>query len=328
MSDQISSRYRSRRQKRSSLKRTVIVVVVGLIVAWFGWSSIGSNPKQRGSTTVKVRPPHKKQSKAVVSQQTILIMGVEDQEGQKRINGMLELVFDPARNRVGGLIIDPNTYVSIPGRGYQSIHDGLAEGPKNLEAAVTELIGIETEGWLVVPGATFQTQIDAKNLGAFFKEPLESSMTGSRIRSLGGKIAAIPADRVNLSALPVKTIIIGEQSYYEPEKKDLKRLVTALWGREPKEVKPPIRVIILNGNGNPGVARTAADRLIGKGFKVIDVKNADNFNYKKTEVLIYNQKARKSGPAVAKALGAGVLVDKETAQDVTDIVIVVGKDFH
>lgn len=328
MSDQINSRYRSRRQRRSSFKRTMIVIVVGLIVVWFGWSSFRSGPNQRGSSTVKVRPPNKKPSKAVVSQVTFLIIGVEDRDGQRQINGALELVFDPARNRVGGLIIDPNTYVSVPGRGYQSIHDGLAEGPGNLEAAVTELIGIETDGWLVVPGDTFQARIDAKDLGAFFEKPVESSMPDARTRSFSAKVAAIPKDRVNLSTLPVKTIIIGEQSYYEPEKKDLKRLVTALWGRAPKEVKAPVRVIILNGNGNPGVARAAADRLIGKGFKVIDVKNADNFNHKTTEVLIYNQKVKKSGPAVAKALGVGVVVDKETAQDVTDIVIVVGKDFH
>ena len=86
-------------------------------------------------------------------------------------------------------------------------------------------------------------------------------------------------------------------------------------------------MIILNGNGTPGIGRKAADRLIGGNYRIIDVKNADSFNYATTRIMVYNQEAKKAGKKLAKDLGLGTVVDDSLAQDVTDVVILLGKDF-
>ena len=323
-------RRRGRRQRGSGKARTIIVVVVGLAVIWFGWSSI-NRAKPPGSSTVAIEDPQSKQAKAnrpVVTTRTFIIIGVEEGQGSKTVKGVIELVYDPPRNRVNGLVIDPNTYVSIPGRGYQSLRDGFTEGPRSLGSAVAQLVGIESEGYLTVPAAVYADIVENKNVGEAFLKYDESNLSRRTAKSVNKKVVGIPKERVTLAELPVKTIVIAEQTYYEPNKQELDRLTRSIWGRPPKTVKKPIRLIILNGNGAPGVARLAADRLIGKGLKILDVKNADRFDYPKTEIIIYSSRARKSGPKIVDALGSGVVIKKEMAQDVTDIVVVIGKDFH
>ncbi|MDP1808076.1 MAG: LCP family protein [Actinomycetota bacterium] len=263
-----------------------------------------------------------------MSQRTFVVLGIDENQGKKTVKGVLELVYDPARNKIGGLSIDPSTYVSVPGRGFQSINEGLIEGAKNLAAGVSDMVGVKAEGYAVVKGDVFTDIVDNKKPGEIFSSMDEGSVSNGRAKKLSGDLGNIPQARVTFMPLPVKTMIIGEQTYYEPNKADLKRIVMLLWGRQPAPAETATRVIILNGSGAPGIARDAADRIIGKGFKILDVKNADKFTYTQTEILIYDKKLKSRGKTVAKALGAGIVVEKGAAQDVTDIVIVIGKDFH
>jgi len=329
--EQINGRSRGRRQRRRGQTRTAVIILVGLAVVWFGWSTLSSGPPTKPSNTVSIKKPKTKAGKtagSIVSQRTFAVIGVDENQGKKTVKGVLEMVFDPARNKISGLAVDPSTYVSVPGRGFLSINEGLAEGAKNVGIGVSDMVGVKAEGYVVVNGDAFTDIVDNKKPGDSFSRMQDGSVSSAAAKTLAAKLGGIPQSRVTFMPLPVKTIIIGEQTYFEPNKADLKRLVLLLWGKQPERPAEAVRVIILNGNGAPGIARTAADRLIGKGFKILDVKNADKFGYAKTEILIFNKKVKKSGATAAKALGAGVVIDKEAAQDVTDIVIVIGKDFN
>lgn len=327
----INSRHRVRRQRRQRFIRTVAAVFIGFALVWFGWSYTHSGPGTKSAQTINIDQPKaksKKTAKSVVSQRTFVVLGVDENGGKESVKGALELVYDPAQNKVSGLSVDPNTYVPMPTRGLQSIDEGFGEGAKDLAAAISEMTGVKAEGYVVLKGDVYANIVADKKPGEFFSRREEGSMSATEAKALSAKFGAVAGSRVKFVSLPVKTMVVGEQTYYQSDKAELKRLVTSIWGKQPPLVRDAVRVIILNGNGTPGVARTAADRLGGKGFKILDVKNADKFTYTKTEILVYNAKAKKSGTKAVKALGAGIVIDKEAAQDVTDLVILIGKDFH
>ena len=322
---------RNRRGSGSSVLKTLIIVVIGAGIIWGGWSLRQKTVTKKSSTVKLEKPVKKKESQpSVVDQRTFLVIGVEDDEetGKTKVTDVLALVYDPARNGITGMAIDPDTYVSIPGRGYQPISEGFDEGAKHLVSAISEMIRFELEGHFTISRIQFDALVQDRKIDTPISQSQDTSFKKKEVNLLSRKLKNIPSDRVKFLDLPVKTIVIGEQTYYEPKKDDLDNTLLAVLGRIPRKEEAPTRIIILNGSGTPGVARVAADRLVGKGFKILDIKNADNFDYSKTEILLYNKQAKKSGKTIAKALGSGVQLDKKMAQDVTDVVIVIGEDFE
>ena len=320
---------RGRRSNRAALGRFLLVVIIGVGLVWFGLSlRPTSTPKKAATVKIEKASEKEVEEKSVVDQRTFLIIGVDEGAEKDLVTEVLVVVFDPAGNRINGMIIDPDTYVAIPARGYESISDGFDEGPEKIDAAISSMTGYKSEGYVVISGEQIETLKDEKKLDEALTQNTDSNISARETSALAEKLGNIPKERIQFLSLPIKTIVIGEQTYYEPNKKDLDKTILAIWGQAPKKKEAPLRIIILNGNGTPGIARKAADRLVGDGYKILDIKNADRFDYAKTEILLYSPFAKESGRKVAKALETGVLLKKNMAQDVTDIVIVVGEDFN
>jgi hypothetical protein len=90
--------------------------------------------------------------------------------------------------------------------------------------------------------------------------------------------------------------------------------------------KQAVRVIVYNGVGTPGVAGAAARQLIRAGFRVVDSKNADRFDYKTTRILLYHG-TKADADRVREALGVGAIAVESEAQDVADIILIIGADY-
>ncbi len=328
---------RRAKRRRPPSKAKQILPFIGLIavlaLAWVGWDVFftESDPKDGKTTVVKVEPEQKteakKEEKVVITQRTFVILGVTDSGGSKTLSGAVQVVFDPAQNRIGGLFVDPDMFVVMPGRGLQSISDGFNESPKALAAAISTVLGIKSEGYLIIDDADFARLKVNKDIGRVFEQYSDGNVPRAESKELGEQMTLISKERRDLYDVPVRQLEIGESLYYEPVNDELNRLVKAIWGREPSFKEDGLKVIILNGNGTPGIGRKAADRLIGKGYQIIDVKNADSFDYATTRIMVYNKAARRGGKQLAKDLGLGTVVDDALAQDVTDVVILLGKDF-
>ena len=328
------SQRRARRRRPQSKARQVLPIIGIILLAlavWIGWDVFftESDPKDGKTTVVNIEPEKKKkkEEKVVISQRTFVILGVGESGGSKTLMGAVQVVFDPAQNRIGGLFLDPDTFVVIPGRGLQSIGDGFKEGPKALSAAISALLGVESEGYLVIDSDEFSRLQVGKDIGGIFERYSDGNVARAESKAIGEQMSLIPKERRDLYDVPVRQLEIGESLYFEPVNDELSRLVKAIWGHAPDFKDDGLRVIILNGNGTPGIGRKAADRLIGSNYRIIDVKNADSFNYATTRIMVYNQEAKKAGKKLAKDLGLGTVVDDSLAQDVTDVVILLGKDF-
>jgi LytR cell envelope-related transcriptional attenuator len=86
-----------------------------------------------------------------------------------------------------------------------------------------------------------------------------------------------------------------------------------------------IRVQVLNGSGEEGAASRTASFLRSGGYHVVEVRNADRFDYFATLVV-----ARTEDPApareVAHYLGKPPVVRQAWNSDLAEVTVVIGRD--
>jgi hypothetical protein len=88
---------------------------------------------------------------------------------------------------------------------------------------------------------------------------------------------------------------------------------------------PIVRVQVLNGSGERGVASKAAAFLRDGGFQVVDIRNADRSDYFATFVVA--RRADVSGArAVARYLGGPPLIRQAWGPELADVTLVIGSD--
>ncbi len=85
-------------------------------------------------------------------------------------------------------------------------------------------------------------------------------------------------------------------------------------------------MIVYNGAGIPGIAGEAAQELIRGGFRVVDTKNADTFDYETTQIVVQHGD-ESTADGIAEILGAGEVTVQLADQQVADIIIIIGKDY-
>lgn len=97
----------------------------------------------------------------------------------------------------------------------------------------------------------------------------------------------------------------------------------------PRTLRPAgpgvIRVQVMNGSGEGGVASRVATRLRDGGFQVVEVKNAERSDYFATFVV-----ARRDDPAaartVARYLGGAPVIRQAWGPEPADVTVVLGSD--
>src|SRR5215510_6613129 len=105
-----------------------------------------------------------------------------------------------------------------------------------------------------------------------------------------------------------------------------------LWARTfGRKAEPPraegqvIRVQVLNGSGEAGIATRVASYLREGGFHVVEVRNADRFDYFPTLVLA---RTRQPGPAeeVARYLGTPPVLLQSWDSEAAQVTLIIGRD--
>ena len=113
------------------------------------------------------------------------------------------------------------------------------------------------------------------------------------------------------------TVLLGSWAWarFGPQRPEERRLTT----------QPVVRVQVLNGSGEGGVAGRLASTLREGGFHVVEVRNADRDDYFATLVV-----ARREDPsaalAVARYLGGPPVIRQAWGADQADVTVVLGSD--
>lgn len=88
-----------------------------------------------------------------------------------------------------------------------------------------------------------------------------------------------------------------------------------------------IRVEVLNGSGEPGIARAATRKLRDWGFDVVYLGNAGHFDHETSTVI--QRAGDMEGPqAVAAALGIGALERDPDSTLALEVTVILGKDWN
>jgi hypothetical protein len=92
------------------------------------------------------------------------------------------------------------------------------------------------------------------------------------------------------------------------------------------DAAPAVEVLVLNGNGSPGMGELVARRIVGSGFRVVASGNARAFDVEVTEVRVSDPSAQAAGEEVRRLLGVGTLIVTEQGSGLAPITVVMGHD--
>ncbi len=172
------------------------------------------------------------------------------------------------------------------------------------------------------------------------KDYIDSDLSLEELLKLFSTFSKIEAGKNMVYTLGVSsTELEGEGIVYLP---DVANLSTLFSKDETQEeivtgTERTITVIILNGVGTPGIASGLSDVLraqvyeSGKvKFNILEVGNADNFNYSESEIVVYSSNESiimTAAGEIKEMLATGNITTREEEVVSSDIVIILGADY-
>jgi len=250
-------------------------------------------------------------------------------------------------NAVGGVTVDVDTDVEEQQGGSTVVVVPAGKGQHLDGARAVAFAGYLASGEDATAvlsrfQAVFQAVVDAL--------PAKASDAASVLTSAGVR-AAVPTDQVaslltalahddkSTSLLPVdlptKPIDTGGgTTSYRVDPTELDKLVHARLSASLPQRSGPKRptVLIEVGVGTSGLVSSACDKLLPAGYGFAGSGNAPNFNYATSQVIVFSDTvaAARTGDDIARLLKlpAGDVVSSSQGQNVADVVVILGRDYH
>ena len=88
-----------------------------------------------------------------------------------------------------------------------------------------------------------------------------------------------------------------------------------------------VRLVLLNGNGTPGIGAEVAGILVPEGFRVVESGNARTFDMPETLIIASSEEDLPYARKAHLLLGTGRLLLGEHPTGLADVTVVIGEDF-
>ena len=255
--------------------------------------------------------------------------------------------------KTGALVVPPSTMVVIPGQGEATVGDALQLEPRAAATAISNLLGVwisdsatveadrmaavaYAEGVEIGGDAATATELSsmlsepdpggAAALQIVLKALAETGTTwdaGDLAEAHNGghvvdALSAVEGENV----VRLQTEEVAADVFRASPEQMTDALVAAFGG--PAEVATP--VIVLNGNGVPGIGEKVAERLIPGGFRVAVSENASEFDHRETLIVVGSPDDVTLAEGVRDLLGVGS-VSVSVGSGIAPVTVVVGEDF-
>lgn len=139
-------------------------------------------------------------------------------------------------------------------------------------------------------------------------------------------IDALSSRHVTYDTLNVESLgVPGEERYRLAD--DVAEEVAGLFPGLVFTTEERIRVEILNGTGEAGLASEAARRLVPAGAEVVLTGNADQFGVEDTLVVLHRAELEPAARRLVDVLGVGKIRMAQKPLGVADATVVIGADF-
>jgi polyisoprenyl-teichoic acid--peptidoglycan teichoic acid transferase len=167
----------------------------------------------------------------------------------------------------------------------------------------------------------FSSMIKIPNIVANLTEYINTNMDGNEIMSLAKLMKDVNREKIWVETIQGEPQYIDGVSYLIADEQKVKRRVQYLIENKHRG----LNVEVLNGNKVPGIAHRVASEMEELGFNVVNIDNADRFDYQKTILIIYSKEIK-----VDEYLGQiwhdVEVVRREQTCNELDMTIIIGKN--
>jgi LCP family protein required for cell wall assembly len=159
------------------------------------------------------------------------------------------------------------------------------------------------------------------NIVSSLPDYINTNMSSSEIISVVRLMKDIDREKIWIETIKGEPQYIGGVSYLVVDAQEVKNRVNYLIENKYKG----LNIEVLNGNRMPGIAHRVANKMKELGFNVVNIDNADHFDYQKTVLIIYS-KDIKPDDYLRNIFGDIEIIRKEQPNNEIDITIIVGKN--
>jgi len=139
--------------------------------------------------------------------------------------------------------------------------------------------------------------------------------------ALASLFKGINQEKFKVETVQGKPVYIEGISYLEPDVEEVRQRVKSLIYSKNSGMK----VEVLNGNAMTGIAHKIAKDLELQGFEIVNLGNADNFNYEKTKIIVYSKEVNLDNEFKKLFKDFEIVKEYQTNANL-DLVIILGKD--
>ncbi|MGM0419480.1 MAG: LCP family protein [Bacillota bacterium] len=140
----------------------------------------------------------------------------------------------------------------------------------------------------------------------------------------------IDIGNLEIAMLPGEPDYINGASYWVPDKEATEALVRNLIRSKEYIANNDTEIVVSNGNGEPGIAGRVADDLEKYGFTIVEVTNANNYNYDTTQITYYSRGKERVVDNLLSYIGGEanfIELEEDDETDIDRIEIIIGEDF-
>jgi LytR cell envelope-related transcriptional attenuator len=276
----------------------------------------------------------------------------DDKKGEKPF---LAVIASGGGREPAAVVIPENTAVNIPGRGYAPIQEAVTDQDVTdaVAATVENVLGVRVDGSLRTSIEDLGRIVDrAGGIQAGF-EHLDGPGTVAYLREapavdrairwqevVAGTLEAVPGHPGVLESIPSSVrppftgggrevdILPFEEIGAGLVRPDDEAVVELVRERlAPIGATDKVRLVVLNGNGTPGVGDDVARLLVPSGFTVVATQNAASFDQEETRVVASSREFVDDATRAVRLLGTGKVYMSGVPTYLADVTIIVGQDF-
>jgi LytR cell envelope-related transcriptional attenuator len=246
-----------------------------------------------------------------------------------------------------------NTEVDVPGHGNLAVLDEVAASGdlSTVAATVENMLGVRVdEAWgidieelgsLVDAAGGIQAgfeRLEGGGAAAYLRDApdverairWQEVLTGLSEALDGAALPRVPEQvRPVFTAGPRQAVILPVEDIgaglVRPAVPEVAELVSERF--VPTGFQEKVRLVVLNGNGAPGIGEEVARRLVPEGFRVVASENLEAFDQKQTSIVATSGEYLEAAHTARRLLGVGRVFLGEQPTYVADVFVIVGKDF-
>jgi hypothetical protein len=254
----------------------------------------------------------------------------------------------------GALVVPPAALLVIPGQGESSVREALELPLRQAATAVGNLLGVWIEDHASIQADRLAAMadevggvriggdvLDGRGVGGMFEASTAGDVVGLQIvmeALLSADVAWSPADLADADHPGAVIRMLGAASGAEVVGLEAEEVASGVLRATPEQVsgalveafggpaEEAVPVIVLNGNGVPGIGEAVAERLLVGGFRVAVSQNASDFDHSETLIVVGSPDEVGLAERVRDLLGVGS-VSVSVGSGIAPVTVVIGKDF-